>query len=110
MSRSQTGGTTSTGLSFFNVLVRLMGVSILLLSACSTHGVPAGGRGSGLPSGVPVTVAFAETRDVPQLIRVVGNVEAYSTISVTAQIGGELTKGGQGGRSRNPRGPSPNPG
>lgn len=39
-----------------------------------------------------MTVAFAETRDVPQLIRVIGNVEAYSTVSVTAQIGGELTK------------------
>ncbi len=41
---------------------------------------------------MPVTVAFARSRDVSQVIRVIGNVEAYSTISVKAQIGGELTE------------------
>ncbi|HWB83633.1 MAG TPA: efflux RND transporter periplasmic adaptor subunit [Bryobacteraceae bacterium] len=40
---------------------------------------------------VPVTVAVAAHRDVPVEIEVIGNVEAYSTISVKAQVGGELT-------------------
>lgn len=41
---------------------------------------------------VPVVVAKANARDVPINIDIIGNVEAYSTISVKAQVGGELTK------------------
>jgi multidrug efflux system membrane fusion protein len=41
---------------------------------------------------VPVVVATVSQKDVPINIDVIGNVEAYSTISVKAQIGGELTK------------------
>ncbi len=50
----------------------------------------AGGRRDGMA--VPVTVAMVSQRDVPVNIDVIGNVEAYSTISVKAQIGGQLTK------------------
>ena len=39
---------------------------------------------------VPVTVAAATRRDVPVEIQVVGNVEAYLTITVKAQVSGEL--------------------
>ncbi len=46
------------------------------------------GEGGG---GVPVTVAAVTQKDVPVEIQVVGNVEAYLTISVKAQVGGELT-------------------
>jgi multidrug efflux system membrane fusion protein len=42
--------------------------------------------------GVPVTVAQVERRDVPVEVQVIGNVEAYSVISVKSQVGGELTK------------------
>jgi multidrug efflux system membrane fusion protein len=41
---------------------------------------------------VPVTVATVARKDVPVDIQIVGNVEAYSTISVKAQVGGELTQ------------------
>ena len=41
---------------------------------------------------MPVVVATVSQKDVPINIDVIGNVEAYSTISVKAQIGGELTK------------------
>jgi multidrug efflux system membrane fusion protein len=41
---------------------------------------------------VPVTVAVASQKDVPVEVQVIGNVEAYSTISVKAQVGGQLTK------------------
>jgi multidrug efflux system membrane fusion protein len=41
---------------------------------------------------VPVTVATASQKDVPVEIQVIGNVEAYSTITVKAQVGGQLTK------------------
>jgi multidrug efflux system membrane fusion protein len=40
---------------------------------------------------VPVTVAVASQKDVPVEVQVIGNVEAYSTISVKAQVGGQLT-------------------
>ena len=53
-----------------------------------------GGKGGGRRGGggdVPVTVATAKERDVPVEIQVIGNVEAYSTITVKAQVGGLLT-------------------
>ena len=56
-----------------------------------------GGGGSGKAGGrrgggdVPVTVANATHRDVPQEVQVIGNIEAYSTITVKAQVGGQLT-------------------
>jgi len=44
-------------------------------------------RGEGA---VPVVVATVTLRDVPIDIQVIGNVEAYSTISVKALVGGQL--------------------
>jgi multidrug efflux system membrane fusion protein len=41
---------------------------------------------------VPVTVAVAETRDVPLDIRVVGNVQPMQTVAVRAQVTGQLTR------------------
>ena len=41
---------------------------------------------------MPVVVATVSQKDVPVNIDVIGNVEPYSTISVKAQVGGELTK------------------
>src|SRR5579883_1161059 len=52
-----------------------------------------GGRGRGDFGGpVPVLVATVSQKDVPVNIDVIGNLEAYSTISVKAQVGGQLTK------------------
>ena len=41
---------------------------------------------------MPVTVATVAQRDVPIELEVIGNVEAYSTVTVKAQVGGELVK------------------
>jgi membrane fusion protein, multidrug efflux system len=41
-------------------------------------------------SGMPVTVASATTKDVPVEVRVIGTVEAYSTVAVKSQVTGEL--------------------
>src|SRR5436305_8964838 len=75
-----------------------------LLYGCSNSGASA--AGSGAPGGggggkggrkgmgggdVPVMVATATQKDVPVEIQVIGNVEAYSTITVKAQVGGQLT-------------------
>ena len=74
-------------------------LSVLLCSliACSGTGTntPAPGAKGGKKGGggdVPVTVAVAATKDVPVEVQVIGHVEAYSTISVKAQVTGELMK------------------
>src|SRR5690242_6809441 len=51
-----------------------------------------GGGRRGMGGDVPVTVATATHKDVPVEIQVIGNVEAYSTITVKSQISGELTR------------------
>jgi len=89
----------------------LWNLGLIVLAAICLYGCSNGGAsaaGSGAPSGggggggkggrkgmgggdVPVTVALAAEKNVPVEIQVIGNVEAYSTISVKAQVGGELT-------------------
>src|SRR5882724_2098828 len=58
---------------------------------------PAGGQGQGRGAGrsrggetVPVLVATAVQKSVPLQIRAVGNVEAYTTVSVKSQVTGVL--------------------
>jgi multidrug efflux system membrane fusion protein len=82
----------------------MMGLVCLLLSAlviqgCNQSGVsadaPAGkkGKGRGGDGGpAPVVVAKVVERNVPIEIGSVGNVEAYSTINVVPQVGGQLTE------------------
>lgn len=71
---------------------------IFLLHGCSsttdtTGPVSKGGKnGKGGGGAVPVVTAKVTQKDVPIDVPVVGNIEAYSTISVKAQVGGEITK------------------
>src|SRR5688572_24638216 len=39
---------------------------------------------------VPVVVATAEQKTVPLTVTAIGNVEAYSTVAIKAQVSGEL--------------------
>jgi multidrug efflux system membrane fusion protein len=41
---------------------------------------------------VPVTVGTATRRAVPVQVQAIGNVQPYSTVSVKAEVGGELTR------------------
>jgi multidrug efflux system membrane fusion protein len=60
--------------------------AVLLAAACrETQQKPRDER-------VPVTVATAATKNLPQQIRVVGNVQPLSTVSVRAQVTGQLTR------------------
>ena len=54
-------------------------------------GVAGGGRGRGADQTVPVTVASVVQKKMPIEIRVIGAVEAFSVVSVHAQITGQLT-------------------
>jgi len=61
------------------------------VAACSrTSAAPAsrGGRGDGAPA--PVVIATVAQRDVPVDVDAIGNVEAFSTISVRSQVTGQL--------------------
>jgi multidrug efflux system membrane fusion protein len=66
----------------------------LLLTSCSRKSpAAAGGKSSRGPGGpVPVVVAKAEARDVPVEIQAVGNVQAYSAVSIRSQITGQITQ------------------
>ena len=80
----------------------LFTVAILtfILAGCSGSDASAagtapggGGKGGGKKGGgdVPVTVAVSTEKNVPVEVQVIGNVEAYSTISVRAQVTGQVT-------------------
>jgi multidrug efflux system membrane fusion protein len=66
-------------------------------AATTTAGGGAGGRGAGRGGGgaggiVPVVLGKVVQKDVPVDITSIGNVEAFSTISVRAQVTGTLTE------------------
>jgi multidrug efflux system membrane fusion protein len=83
----------------------LSGLSLLLLASCGStstaDGGPGGGGGGGGRKGgkgknfdggpVPVVTAVATAKNVPIEIQVVGNVEAYSLVSIKPQVSGQLT-------------------
>src|SRR5437879_2367330 len=54
-------------------------------------GPAGGGRGRGGDQAVPVTVSTVVQKSMPIEIRVIGAVEAYSVVSMHAQITGQLT-------------------
>ena len=54
-------------------------------------GPAGGGRGRGGDQAVPVTVASVVQKSMPIEIRVIGAVEAYSVVSIHAQVTGQLT-------------------
>ncbi len=64
----------------------LMLAALAAAAACSAGDPAALGR----PETVPVTVGVVERKDVPVQVEQIGAVEAYSTVAVKAQIGGEL--------------------
>lgn len=81
------------------VLMMVAVVSAVLFNACTKSAETAGeGKGPGGPGGggkkgggeVPVVVTKVGTKDAPIEIQVIGNAEAYSTISVKPQMSGQI--------------------
>jgi multidrug efflux system membrane fusion protein len=69
-----------------------LSVAALLIGSCLATGCAS--KSAPPPrqaEGVPVVVATVSQRTVPVDIQVIGNVEAYATIGVKSQVGGELT-------------------
>lgn len=64
----------------------------MMLSACAAASNARTNRSAqGMKQAVPVTIATAVQKAVPVQLQVIGNVQAYNTVSVRAQVGGELT-------------------
>src|SRR5574337_1302462 len=61
-------------------------VALLAAAGCAQKKTPL----AALPV-VPVTVASVVQKTVPVQLRAIGNVEAYSTVSIKSQVSGELT-------------------
>ena len=76
--------------SILTISITLFG---FVLTGCTSKGstTPQQGRRGDGGGPVPVVVTTVTQKDVPIEIQVIGNVEAYSTITVKAQAGGELT-------------------
>jgi multidrug efflux system membrane fusion protein len=66
----------------------LLVILALLFAGCSDNKAAPAPR---QPQAAPVFVSKAVLKPVPIEIQAVGNVEAFSTVSVKAQIGGQLT-------------------
>jgi multidrug efflux system membrane fusion protein len=79
----------SGAIGFFAVVVAA--VTLITAGCNSSASEPKQGRRRGAEGAAPVVVATAAQKNVPVEIDVVGNVEAYSTISVRSQVGGVLT-------------------
>jgi membrane fusion protein, multidrug efflux system len=77
------------------LLTPLALASSLMAIACSggeaVQATPPAGRGGGPNAAVPVATATVADKAIPLEIDVIGTVEAYSTVSVRAQLTGELT-------------------
>jgi membrane fusion protein, multidrug efflux system len=69
----------------------LLSFLVLVMAAGCAKGEAQPQQRSAAPAAVPVAVAPAVTKAMPLDASVVGTVEAYSTVSVRAQLTGELT-------------------
>src|SRR5687767_7078466 len=77
-------------LKHMNVRVLVFGVSLLLLWGCSQAAEQQAAAGAMALPPVPVSTATAVEETVPVQVRAVGNVEAYASVGVKAQVSGPL--------------------
>lgn len=73
------------------ILLGFLLLGLLASAGCSSNATvsqPAGGNARG----IPVVVAVAAQKSVPVDVQAIGNVEAYSTVAVKAQVEGTIEK------------------
>jgi len=64
--------------------------SLLMLAGCASKAAKSAGMQ--MEFRVPVTVAKARVKNVPVQVEAIGNVEAYSNVSVRTQMAGEIER------------------
>ena len=72
-------------ISLSNLLT--IGIAVFMLTACSGNA-----ENSHVPKLAPVTVNIALKKDVPVILKAIGTVEPYNTVSVRARGAGEITR------------------
>jgi len=72
-------------ISLSNLLT--IGIAVFMLTACSGNA-----ENSHVPKLAPVTVNIALKKDVPVILKAIGTVEPYNTVSVRARVAGEITR------------------
>ena len=82
---------TRTGFAVFGALCLAAAGGYFYLDQASRDGARAAATTSSRPA-VPVTVAAAEARDVPVIIRGLGNVQAFKTVAVKSRVDGQIMK------------------
>jgi membrane fusion protein, multidrug efflux system len=88
----QAGG-VRRGRSTSAALLVSVGACLALLPACSDNGAKGNAAAPNLMAmTVPVAIASATQKTVPVDVRVIGNVEAYSTVTVRSQVDGEVER------------------
>jgi multidrug efflux system membrane fusion protein len=70
-------------------VVLILWCAVIVMTGCSGDAPPAAGA-KRPAAGMPVTVAEVLARTMPIALQAVGQVEAYATVSVKAQVEGEL--------------------
>jgi len=70
----------------------LVVLALLAIAATARALVRTGAKGGPRAETVPVSTALVSRKAVPLEVKAIGNVEAYSTVSVRALVSGELTK------------------
>lgn len=74
------------------ILIGLAVTAIFFSGACSSKSKDEGKTARRGGPGSPVIVATVVQKDVPVQVKTIGRVEAYSTVSVKAQVGGKITR------------------
>jgi multidrug efflux system membrane fusion protein len=70
----------------------LVGIPGLLFLAVFSSGCSNEKSNKPVSAPIPITVATVSQKTVPVELRVVGNVQAYSTVTIKSKVGGELTR------------------
>lgn len=68
----------------------IFGILFCLLPACSQNASGKSRSDAASKPAVPVTVSTAVQKNVPVQLRAIGRVQAYSTVTIKAQVSGEL--------------------
>src|SRR5439155_2425973 len=81
---------------FMNTPIALLFLLLIVVTLCGCSGKAAAGadlqKQTGSGATVPVTTAQADAQDVAVELRNIGNVEAYSIITIRSQVTGQITK------------------
>jgi len=68
------------------VLIALALGATIVAAGCTSSSAKKSQSGGAAPAGIPVTVAVVALKTIPLELRVIGNVESYSSVSLKSQV------------------------